>query len=46
MNPLDIFKKEEPEIDPFTANRNKKIAATVLMPSADEIKQKEAEQGI
>lgn len=56
MKPLDkirdLFSKEDKEQTPeeleafFTRNRNKPIAAKVLMPTEDEIKQKEAEEGV
>lgn len=56
MNLLDKIKeklsKEEKEQTPeelekfFTRNRNKPIPAKILMPTEEEIKQKEAEEGV
>lgn len=44
MNLLDLLniKKKPSEEDYFKRNRNKKVAATVLEPTMEEIKQEEA----
>lgn len=46
MNIADLFKKEEKAVDPFTANRNKKVMAKILTPNIEEQKQEAAEQGL
>lgn len=56
MKPLDkikdFFSKEDKEQTPeeieafFTRNRNKKVMAHTTLPTQDEIKQKEAEEGL